>query len=330
MFRVSRQLLVVLCGLIGVFAAPAGAFAQAGADQALQDAQAEIVRLKNEVAAMQQQYDARLAALEQKLAALAGQAAPAAPATPAPEPPPPAAAAAPSVTPGGSKIFNPDIAVIGNFLGVAGKNPNSDQPTFGLEEVETSFQAVVDPYARADFFLAAGPEGLDVEEGFITFNTFPGDLLLKVGKMRAQFGKVNTMHAHTLPWTDRPLAMQNLLGGEEGVAEPGFSVSRLISNPLLFLEATGEVYYGTSEMFQSTGRSDLVYVARLRGYHDLTEGTNLDLGGSFAYGPSDFGHFLLSGQGLSNRLAGFDATFRYRPLQRAIYRRFIARTEMVW
>jgi hypothetical protein len=27
---------------------------------------------------------------------------------------------------------------------------------------------------------------------------------------------------------------------------------------------------------------------------------------------------------------GFDATFRYRPLRRAIYRRFQARTELVW
>jgi hypothetical protein len=29
-------------------------------------------------------------------------------------------------------------------------------------------------------------------------------------------------------------------------------------------------------------------------------------------------------------LFGFDATFRYRPLRRAIYKRFQARTELVW
>ena len=34
--------------------------------------------------------------------------------------------------------------------------------------------------------------------------------------MRAQFGKVNTLHAHVLPWVDEPLVMKNLLGGEEG------------------------------------------------------------------------------------------------------------------
>ena len=30
------------------------------------------------------------------------------------------------------------------------------------------------------------------------------------------------------------------------------------------------------------------------------------------------------------RLVGLDATFRYRPLRRAIYRRLLARTELVW
>ena len=55
-----------------------------------------------------------------------------------------------------SKIFNPDLAVIGNFQGVAGTNSVESSPAFEMREVETSFQAVVDPYARADFFVAFG------------------------------------------------------------------------------------------------------------------------------------------------------------------------------
>ena len=68
-----------------------------------------------------------------------------------------------------SKIFNPDIAVIGNFTGAAGSNEIEPRPALQLDEAELSLQAVVDPYARADFFLAASPEGLEVEEGFLTF-----------------------------------------------------------------------------------------------------------------------------------------------------------------
>ena len=95
-----------------------------------------------------------------------------------------------------SKVFNPDIAVIGNFLGAAGKNPIEPSPALEMSEAEASFQAIVDPYARADFFLAFGPEGVEVEEGFITFTSLPGGLLVKVGKMRERFGKVNPMHTH--------------------------------------------------------------------------------------------------------------------------------------
>ena len=70
-------------------------------------------------------------------------------------------------------MFNPDTSVIGNFLGAAGRNPISTEPSLQLSEAEVSFQAVVDPYARADFFLSAGPEGLDVEEGYATFTSLP-------------------------------------------------------------------------------------------------------------------------------------------------------------
>ena len=42
-----------------------------------------------------------------------------------------------------------------------------------MHESEASFQAVVDPYARADFFIAFGEEGVELEEGFITFRRCP-------------------------------------------------------------------------------------------------------------------------------------------------------------
>jgi hypothetical protein len=224
----------------------------------------------------------------------------------------------------GSRALNPDISAIGNFIAAAGDNPSAEEPSLQFTEAEVAFQTAVDPYARADFFLAASPEGLEVEEAFITFTTLPAGLLLKAGKMRAQFGKVNPMHTHIVPWLDRPLVLRNLLGGEEGLIDSGLSVSRLIPNGFMFLEGTGEVYQGDSEVFQSDQRSRLNYLGRLRGYRDLTDSMNLDLGTTYAFGPIDVG------DDLSKQLVGVDATFRWRPLQRAIYRQFVARTELIW
>jgi hypothetical protein len=65
-------------------------------------------------------------------------------------------------------------------------------------------------------------------------------------------------------------------------------------------------------------------VGRLRGYRDITESTNLDVGASFAYGHNS------EAAATETRLLGVDATFRYRPLRRAIYKRLLARSELVW
>ena len=293
----------------------------------VQQAREEIDTLRKELEALRQQYEARLAALEQRLAQLG--AAPAAsiavPAeTPVPEQTPPPEPAPLQPSSGSSKVFNPDIAAIGNFVGVAGKNPISGQPSLEMSEVEATFQAIVDPFGRADLFLSAGPEGVELEEGYITFTALPGNMLLKVGKMRAQFGKVNTTHTHQMPTADRPLVSMNLVGGEEGLADSGLSLSHLLANPLLFVELTGEVYQGSSDVFQTDARSRLNYVGRVRAYRDITEGSNLDVGTSVAFGPTDVG------ADTGKRMIGVDATFRYRPLRRAIYRRFLARTELVW
>jgi hypothetical protein len=321
---------VPLIGLALVCASsPANAQATAGPD--------EVARLREEL----QQLQKAVTAIEARLDALQATPAPATAAAPTPTPTAPVeAAAVPAGAQGAggpagalpiygggaaaSKVFNPDIAVIGDFLGATGRSPGGGEPSLEMHEAEASFQAIVDPYARADFFLAFGPEGVEVEEAFLTFPTAPGGLLLKVGKMRSAFGKVDGMHNHILPWTDRPLAINNLLGGEEGLSDSGISVSRLIPNSFAFLEATGQVYRGDSSVFKAEKRADLAYVGHLRAYRDLTESTNLDLGGSIAYGHND------SGPGGTTRLFGVDATFRFRPLRRAIYQRFIARSELVW
>lgn len=279
----------------------------------------EIERLRKELDALRQEYERRIGTLEQRLGALSGPSAVERPAAGEPAPATQAQAYSNSST-----VFNPNISAVGNFIALAGDNPESPDPSLQLTEAEVAFQAVVDPYAKADFFLSAGPDGVEIEEGYVTFTTLPAGLLLKAGKMRAQFGKVNTMHTHILPWADRPLVMQNLMGGDEGLSDAGFSVSRLIPNNFMFLEATGEVFRGDSEVFQTDERSRLVYLGRLRGYRDLTDDTNVDLGVSFTHGPTDVG------ADLDKRLVGVDATLRWRPLRRAIYRRFVWRTEFVW
>lgn len=273
----------------------------------------------------------RIKALEAEVLSLKGQQAAPVPQAAAPVPalPPQELAAQPRLGGAGAasaKVLNPDISVIGDFVGGAGNAANRPTPSLEMHESEVGFQEVIDPYARADFFLSFGEKGVDLEEGFLTFTALPAGLQLKVGKMRAAFGKVNTLHNHVLPWTDRPLVSQNLVGGEEGMNDAGLSLSRILPAPAgLFMEGTAQVYRGDSEgVFEARKRSDIATVGHLRIYKDINDSTNIDLGGSFARGRSPF-----AAQGW-NQFYGFDGTVRWKPLQRSIYRSFVGRTELIW
>src|SRR5947208_1764472 len=259
----------------------------------------------------------------------AAQAVPAAPTTAAP------LSQAQAISLGGAggsaaKALNPDISAIGDFIAVAGHNPVQPSPSLEMHESELGFQAIIDPYARGDFFLSFGEEGVNLEEGYITFTALPAGLVAKVGKMRSAFGKVNTMHNHVLPWVDRPLVTNNLVGGEDGIDDAGVSVSRIIPAPKgIFLEATGQVFRGDSDaVFRAQQRSDVSTVEHLRAYRDITESTNLDLGVSYARGHND-GTTVAPGDFIT-QLYGVDATVRWKPLRRSIYHSFVGRSEFIW
>jgi len=235
-----------------------------------------------------------------------------------------------------SKALNPDISVIGDFIGAAGGNTPPPLatlqpfPSLEMHESEIGLQAIIDPYARGDFFISFGEEGVNLEEGYITFTSLPAGFVAKVGKMRSAFGKVNMMHNHVMPWVDRPLVTTNLVGGEDGIDDAGFSLERILPAPKgIFLEATGQVFRGDSDdVFQHVQRSDVSTVEHLRAYRDITESTNLDLGFSYARGHND-GTFALRGDFIT-QLYGADATVRWKPLRRSIYHSFVGRTELIW
>ena len=164
--------LTCVCIVAGaLLVAPSSVSAQTPDAQALRQ---EIEQLRKEFETLQKVYGDRLTALEAKLNATEAAPQPAAAAAQTPAQPgeqpqttaqvPPGAEGAGGPTGalpvyGGaasSKVFNPDIAVIGDFLGASGRNTVNPQPALAMHESEASFQAVVDPYARADFFISFG------------------------------------------------------------------------------------------------------------------------------------------------------------------------------
>lgn len=239
-----------------------------------------------------------------------------------------AAPVANAADPGASKVFNPDMSVIGNFLGHIGDtNPFDPRDTLQFDEAELAFEAFVDPYAKAKFFLGATEHGLDVEEGYAQFVALPKDFSAKVGKMKAQFGKANTWHTHVRPWVDQPLVIHNFFG-DEGLADSGISVSKIIPVPSLFVEATGEIFRGKVEdVFDAPSSNDLFYNAHLKFFKDISENSNVEVGTSYASGTAAASELLPGGA--RSRFLGADFTYRWKPLIRATRQSFIGRAELI-
>lgn len=135
-------------------------------------------------------------------------------------------------------VVNPDISIVGQpFLHWSNdaSDPSRKRATLDAGEVETVFDAYLNPYAKGLFILALGEEGLELEEGYFTLlRGLPGGLALKGGKYRVGFGKLNTMHPHALPFAERPRVLASYLPGEESLDEIGVSLSERIPLPGTF------------------------------------------------------------------------------------------------
>ena len=228
--------------------------------------------------------------------------------------------------------LNPNISAIGDFTGNMSDDERSEEgDRFGFREVELGFQAAVDPYARADFFVATeeGEEGeieTDVEEGHLTLLTLPWGLQAKLGKFYANFGKINRIHRPERPYIDDPLFIKNFFGEEGRLSSPGVSLSSLIPNPWdKYMELSVEILNGENESSFAGKESDHpIYLAHLKNFFDLSDLSSLELGLTGATGFND------SEGDQRTTLEGLDLTYRWRPLGQGLYRSFIFQTEALF
>jgi hypothetical protein len=242
-----------------------------------------------------------------------------------PEPP---AAPATQASPRNAPSTNPNMSVIGDFR-MSYQSPSHRHVDAEFHEAEIALQSVVDPYARADFFLSvardeAGKFGLDLEEAYLTSLDLPAALQLKVGKFRSTFGKINGIHPHALPFIDVPNAYVHYLG-EDGLNDEGLSLSWLVPNPMDFYqELTVEATRGPADnpSFTRSTVDRYLYLGHLKNFWDLTDNATFELGLSGATGQND--------SAFSTVLGGIDLTYKWKPLQFNTYQSLLLQAEAVW
>jgi len=213
--------------------------------------------------------------------------------------------------------FNPDLSLIGDFQASYTSEGEKNFNAY-LNETEIGLQAVVDPYARADFFIsfARDPDthqyGVDVEEGYLTTLSLPGRLQLKVGKFKEALGRINPTHSHALPFIDMPNAFVNYFG-EEGLNDEGASLSWLLPNKAFYQELIFQATAGFSETpsFSMSNGNHFIYLGHLKNFFTLSDNATLEFGLSGVTGPND--------SSLTTNIAAADLTYKWKPVELNTY-----------
>ena len=184
-----------------------------------------------------------------------------------------AAVAAPSGDAGGgsgANAFNPAISIILNgsyshhsldpaayartgFPLVGGGAPSANG--FSLGESEISFAANIDDkfYGQLTATVESedGQDHLGIEEAYIDSTALPDGFSLRLGRFYSNIGYLNSHHAHTDNFFDRPLPYQAFLGNQYG--DDGVQL-RWVAPTALFLELGGEAFRGQN--YPSGGAQD--------------------------------------------------------------------------
>jgi hypothetical protein len=232
-----------------------------------------------------------------------------------------AEAATPAIAEAGSERnlnqLNPEISMTGDMVGFA---TNKDREDFNAREFELNVQSALDPFSVTKWTLSFSPdEGVDIEEGYVSYANLPGGLQLTAGKFRQGFGALNRWHLHALPQIDYPLAIRSYFGNE-GLAQTGVRAEWLLPHPWATAnELDLELTDGENEAFGGESFNRLVGLAHLKNYWDIGDSVYAELGFSGIDGGN--------GTGGDSRVLGTDFTWHWQPPSRAKYREVTWRTE---
>jgi hypothetical protein len=219
--------------------------------------------------------------------------------------------------------ISPNISVTGDFVANLSddRHIRTEKNRFDLRGVDISFTGDIDTVGRAYANIAYHDDDVELEEAYLLADTLlPFDTSLKLGKFRADYGLLNTIHAHALPQVDYPLIYREYLG-HEGYIDTGLGISGHV--PSLWttpFEYSLQVFNGNRHDHGNDGHEedeneygrlkdydDLVYVARLKNTFSPRQNLEVQWGASGLTGKFDDSHAARF------YYAGGDATLMWRP-----------------
>jgi uncharacterized membrane-anchored protein YhcB (DUF1043 family) len=255
--------------------------------------------------------------------------------------------------------FNPAIGLVGDMVfsyrDKGSDKTGSDRPggfDAWMRALELNAAASVDPFAKAYAVITAsadsatGEATFGVEEAALQTTSLPWNLELKAGRFFGEFGRLGYIHDHELPFVNRPLVLDEYIGGES--QSDGLQLNWLppIPHYVSVTAGVGDHFGADSPNPDNPGTyrplSGLNFWGRLSSYWDVTPDWQLEAGISGLWNPreEDRGGVLLQPNGLGlipltltekeRRLAGADLKLSYVPLQNNQFQSFTWGTEVLY
>jgi len=254
-------------------------------------------------------------------------------------------------------IFNPAIGVVGETIFSYHSAKKSEIPSdrpggydVNQRSVELNIAAAVDPFAKAYAVIngsadsATGEVNLGVEEAALQTTSLPWNLELKAGRFFGEFGRLAYIHDHELPFVNRPLVLDQYIGGESRT--DGAQLNWLLPVDHYVSLTTGlGVQFGGDNPPNNVGEfrnfSGLNFWSRLSTYFDLTPDISLEPGISGLWNPHTTAQWDPSVQGLpvsngntfterERRLVGADLMLSYKPLRNNQFQSLTWGTEVLY
>jgi len=195
--------------------------------------------------------------------------------------------------------FNPALGLVGETI-FSQQSKGSPQNGTGYpggfdvfqRSVELNATASVDPFAKGWVVIngsadaSTGETSLDVEEAALQTTSLPANLTLTAGQFFGEFGRLAYIHDHELPFVNRPMVLDQYIGGESKTA--GAQVSWLFPTEHYINLTTGfGTQFGDNPDAVGSYRSfgAVNYFGRLSTYFDLTPNWQLECGVSGLFNP---------------------------------------------
>ncbi len=256
-------------------------------------------------------------------------------------------------------VFNPAIGFVGetifSYSSEGSAETGSDRPG-GFDvfqrSVELNAAGSVDPFAKAYVVINAsddpvtGESTLDVEEAALQTTSLPGNLEVKAGRFFGEFGRLAYIHDHELPFVDRPLVLEQYIGGESRT--DGLQINWLVPSEhyISLTLGAGDQFGGDNPpnyVGDTRNGTGLNYWGRLSTYFDLTPNISLEPGISglwnpktvaqWAPNPANPSYPTVDGDTFTERerrLAGVDLVLSWKPLRNNQFETITWGTEVLY